>query len=216
MELETREDWRALATEIKSGGRLIEAADLGKANWKMLGSLGHVLARFWEAQRILLKRGGRENEALNRWLEIAPPVGDVPAEFELVVEVSDLGIRWVGFPNDEMEWANESIWSAFLRLPILKEFWHQHLRGNVLDVLLKLMPQAWLMESTLLPPGAIIAGLDITDWSELEKVDGKFKKDQHQVLRKLGDGNGTLIVARYRTDEKGIRLAEARALSEGA
>lgn len=210
MNLKSREDWRALAAGVKGSGRLAEAGDLGKANWKLLGSLGHVMARFWEAQRLLKKRGGRDQTALNHWLELAPEPGVIPAEFELVVMVTERGIRWLGVWDEEMGWANEAIWPALLRLPALNEFWRQHLRGNVLETLLKVLPQAWLMEKEPLPPGAVIAGLEISDWGQLEKVEGTFEKDPRQVLSKLEDGTESLLVVKYGTDAKGIRMVEVK------
>jgi len=55
---------------------------------------------------------------------------------------------------------------ALLHLPALRGFWRQELRQHHFDELRTIVPQAWVMDETAVPPGAVIHGLGITVWDE--------------------------------------------------
>lgn len=215
MSLDSSAEWRSWVVEAQARGAVLDASVLGKANWKVLGSLGHVMGRFWAAQQVLVKRGAGQVEGLQRWLDVAPQIGLVTEEFAIAVRVTSGGVRWLGVVDEEMEWANAAIWAAFLRLPALQGFWKQQLRGNVLEGLLRVVPEAWLMEATPLPPGAVIGGLGICDWKDLEKVEGNFVKGEDGVLSRVVEEEGAVVVARYGVNAKGTNLIEVVGLMGG-
>jgi hypothetical protein len=55
---------------------------------------------------------------------------------------------------------------ALLHLPALRGFWRQELRQHHFDELRSMVPQAWVMDETSVPPGTVIHGLGITAWQE--------------------------------------------------
>lgn len=65
------------------------------------------------------------------------------------------------------EGLGSSLWLALLRLRQLRDFWERELRRNGLDQLLALLPDAWLLDPTPLPPGAVIPRLEIGSWGDL-------------------------------------------------
>lgn len=60
------------------------------------------------------------------------------------------------------------VWSALLRLRPLREFWERALRRDALATLLDILPDAWLLDPALPPPGAVIPRLEIPSWDHWE------------------------------------------------
>ncbi|TLD68472.1 hypothetical protein FEM03_22475 [Phragmitibacter flavus] len=238
-------DLRTIAISIGIDGvdevvRREEPVVIGKANMKMLGSMGHVLVRFWEAQRVLMKKGGKEVEGLEVWLEGAPEFRNVPDGFGVLLRMTPSGLKLDGVLGEGGDGANGSIWPALLRLPGLRGFWEQQLRGSVLETLLSVTPQAWLVDPTPLPPGSVTAGLDVGSWAdfggqtdefslssrweapgdfraagdlELTKALAAFPEERTVLTRALVNAEPGFVVATYRVDEKGTSLVEAVQLS---
>ncbi len=65
---------------------------------------------------------------------------------------------------------NSPLWLALLHLRPLRDFWERELRRSTVDGLLDILPKAWLFDPAPLPPGAVIPGLEIASWSELEAL----------------------------------------------
>lgn len=65
--------------------------------------------------------------------------------------------------------SNNPHWLALLRLSPLREFWDRELRRATVDALHELLPDAWVMDPAVLPPGAVIPRLDIASWTELPR-----------------------------------------------
>ncbi len=63
--------------------------------------------------------------------------------------------------------ANDPLWYALLRLRPLREFWDRELRRNTADSLRQVLPDAWLLDPTPLPAGAVIPRLEISNWRAL-------------------------------------------------
>jgi hypothetical protein len=66
--------------------------------------------------------------------------------------------------------ADNSLWLALLRLRPLRNLWERELRRATLDSLLDLLPDAWVLDPSPLPPGAVIPRLEIPSWSGLPEV----------------------------------------------
>lgn len=63
--------------------------------------------------------------------------------------------------------ANLPLWFAMLRLRPLRPVWEAVLRRDHFESLLHTLPDAWLIDPTALPPGAVIPRLELADWKEL-------------------------------------------------
>jgi hypothetical protein len=55
---------------------------------------------------------------------------------------------------------------ALLHLPALRAFWRQELRESHWLSLRALVPPAWFLDAEIIPPGAVIAGLQAADWPQ--------------------------------------------------
>jgi hypothetical protein len=75
----------------------------------------------------------------------------------------------------------EKMLFAFLWMPQLEAFWREHLGAKSLEYLRRIFPRTWIVDSTPLPPHAVIPELGINDWREL----GKFSQKQRELVLKL-------------------------------
>lgn len=57
-----------------------------------------------------------------------------------------------------------------LHLPALKSFWRKELRAARFALLQRVLPRVWAKDETMLPPGAVIAGLGLTSWADLSRL----------------------------------------------
>jgi len=71
-----------------------------------------------------------------------------------------------------------------LHLPVLRDFWRKELRAARYEHLRRVLPKVWAMDPTPLPPGAVIAGLGITNWHDLSKLEAKGR--HFEIKRELG------------------------------
>ncbi|MCB1210563.1 MAG: hypothetical protein KDK97_14630 [Verrucomicrobiales bacterium] len=70
--------------------------------------------------------------------------------------------------SDQPSIADPRHW-ALLHLPGLRSWWTPVLRSTHFESLRALVPNAWTVEDAKLPPGSVIVGLDIPDWSHLPR-----------------------------------------------
>ena len=128
-------------------------------------SAGYRVTRWAAARQILGQRLIKQRleaglgEFLERWGAGALPVESVP-ELRLGFGVAQDQIWLQGGPLDL------PLERALLHLPALRGFWRQELRQHHFDELRCLVPQAWMMDDSAVPPGAVIHGLGITSWQE--------------------------------------------------
>jgi len=66
--------------------------------------------------------------------------------------------------------SNASLWPALLRLKPLREFWERELGRSHWEALCDILPDAWLVAPDVLPPGAVIPRLEISNWSEFSQI----------------------------------------------
>ncbi|HCN76725.1 MAG TPA: hypothetical protein DIT13_05975, partial [Verrucomicrobiales bacterium] len=109
-------------------------------------------------------------------------------------------------------------WQALLRLPALRAFWVAELRASHHAHLLKMTPHVWLMDETPLPPGSVIAGLGIPDWSHLPRLAGtgrRFREcgmeNKNRALIEIQPGQTGRVLARYERQGERIVFAGADA-----
>lgn len=126
-------------------------------------SAGYRVTRWAAARQVLGQRlmkqrlEARLGEFLERWGAGTLPVESVP-ELRLGFGVAQDQIWLQGGPLDL------PLERALLHLPALRGFWRQELRQHHFDELRSLVPQAWMMDDSAVPPGAVIHGLGITSW----------------------------------------------------
>lgn len=173
---------------------------VSKATLKQIASLGHVISRFLEARRVVFKQAQKQSEGqptLAQWLGInskegrpVPPLLEGDGYFATALrstgkqlqadtlllsstQVESLlkkaGLTGVALtlPVD----ANAAIWPALLRLGILKSSWEQEMRKNLYDALNLVLPDAWVLDPTPMPPGTVIPRLELAAWQDLDQTE---------------------------------------------
>jgi len=78
-------------------------------------------------------------------------------------------------------WLEEKMLFALFWLRPLAEFWRRELGEKHFLELQKVIPRTWLMDPQLLPPTAVIPGLEIQGWEELKK----FSQRERALVLKI-------------------------------
>ncbi len=177
-----------------------EGIDLSKAQRKILSSLGHQVVRFAAACDRLRTKQSPLSE-LDPWLQPARSwqetsiVGTSIFACHLTIDGTRLTLHPIIAPAAQCAAAltslpssaqpqadvlatpaslNESLWPALLRLRPLRDFWERELRRATVDILLELLPDAWLLDPSPIPHGSVIPRLEIASWKELNLTSRKF------------------------------------------
>lgn len=148
-------------------------APLTRPQREAVESAGYRVMRWLAAREVLQARvtKGRITGALGgfltHWLSVAP------------AHASD-GELWLSFDQLKLQLAGGSVWlakspleRALLHLPALRSFWRQELRLQHFEALRALVPQAWLLDSAEVPPGAVIQGLGTVSWQQTQQQAGQ-------------------------------------------
>lgn len=150
--------------------------------WKDLRPFGHECA-LWLAAMTMLQnrwRKGRFSEPLTsflgEWMPQEPLDTTLPETFDLVCDAGGLSAEGALLP------VTLPAWQALLHLPALRDFWTAELRASHYAHLLRMIPQAWCMDPAPLPPGTVIAGLGITAWEELPRLEAAGRSFARQVV----------------------------------
>jgi len=75
----------------------------------------------------------------------------------------------------------EKLWFGHFWSRPLQKFWRRELRANHWAKLKSLIPQTWVIDPAPIPHHAVIPGLEIQDWRELEK----FSQRQREFVLKV-------------------------------
>lgn len=150
------------------------STDLPRAVLKHLKPLGHEIKLWSLAAAQLVGRLHKDrlppelSSFLRTWMPGSVP--EMPAgPFTLLLGESSQGWQ---LATSSLPWLNDPTWAALLRLPALKNAWMSDLRASHFEHLLHLLPQAWVMDRTPLPPGSVIPGLEIPSWPDLVRLRG--------------------------------------------
>ncbi len=81
-------------------------------------------------------------------------------------------------PKPQLE---EKALFALLWMEQIRPFWREMLGEGTLKALQEHVPQTWIVDSTPLPPHAVIAELGINDWREM----AKFSQKQREMVLKI-------------------------------
>ena len=63
-----------------------------------------------------------------------------------------------------------AIWPALLRMKPLQSFWELEMRTNHYQTMKEVLPDAWVLDPSPIPPGAVIPRLGISDWGDIESL----------------------------------------------
>lgn len=82
----------------------------------------------------------------------------------------------------------EKLGLALFHHHLLQDYWAEALGGRTLKLLRKLIPQSWVIDSTPLPPGAVldgpkVGGRALTDWRQLG---GASQKERDLIIKISG------------------------------
>jgi hypothetical protein len=150
-------------------------ADLPKAVLKQVKPLGHEIGLWINALQTLKARleKGRFSPELTTFLRSRWPnqQADLPSgAFALLLREDPLGWQLIsGSPL----WLNDPAFAALLHLPALRPAWAADMRASHLEHLWQIIPHAWFLDPTPLPPGSVIAGLGIPSWQHLQSQRGQ-------------------------------------------
>jgi hypothetical protein len=177
-------------------------------------SAGYRVLRWAAARRVLQNRAAKGRfsaalgEYLSRWMPAATS-SDPATPLELVFTATGNQIHLTG---GNAAFATEPVERALLHLPALRSFWGNELRAAHFEALKAVIPPAWLRDPAAVPPGAVIHGLGISAWSDLDRAESHGLTWQKDVLtvRKI---DGTRINVRYvRNDKDQVVPSSAEAL----
>jgi hypothetical protein len=215
-------------------GRLV---DIPKPLLKHLKPMGHELT-LWQAAaqrwQTRLEKGRFEPSLqafLQHWQPRVRSDESAPNVFTVLLRGSDeQGWKVIA---SSLNWVNDPAWSALLNLPALSHYWMTEIRGSHLDHLRQIISRAWFMDPSPLPPGSVIAGLDIPAWPNLLRLKGQDRQWViHDTPAMLNDSlpdevwaaaitqamenggrllverpqGGSMIMARYKKSADGIHL----------
>jgi hypothetical protein len=118
-----------------------------------------------------------DGRALYRFFELFD-WQSVPCVRHLAAEASCGNIRITPPFKPHLE---EKLWLALLWAPSLQKIWRQSLRANLLKRLHELVPFAWMLDPTPLPPHAALPRLNAHSWEEV----AHFSQKNRQLALKI-------------------------------
>ena len=157
-------------------------AQLSRPQREAVESAGYRIVRWVAAREVLQKRiekgriAGPLGEFLKHWLSLAPVHGgdaDLWLSFNYALDQVTLNLA-----GGSSTLTHSPLEQALLHLPALRPFWRQELRLQHFEALRTLVPQAWLLDSAQVPPGAVIQGLGSVSWEKSKQRDGQYWKIQ--------------------------------------
>ncbi|MBB5034425.1 hypothetical protein [Prosthecobacter vanneervenii] len=151
-------------------------AQLPRSQREAMESAGYRVTR-WAAARAVLQARVTKNriagvlgEFLAHWLPHRI-VDEDTAEFWLSFGHNEERIQLTGGSPSMVNSLRER---ALLHLPGLRSFWSQELRQQHFAALRSLVPQAWLLDDTTVPNGAVIEGLNAVSWEQVRMTCKKW------------------------------------------
>ncbi|MDI1310943.1 hypothetical protein [Prosthecobacter sp.] len=149
---------------------------LPRSQREAVESAGYRIMRWVAAREVLQSRvtKGRISEPLGNflahWLSLAP-ANEADSELWLSFDyaLDPVELRLAG---GSVTLAKSPLEQALLHLPALRPFWSQELRQQHFVALRTLVPQAWLLDSAQVPPGAVIQGLGTVSWERMPQMRG--------------------------------------------
>lgn len=164
-------------------------------------TLGHAFSRLAAGIAVLttrVRKGNLLDEATRAWLQ--PWLGADETRLDLPIDTTGAALiawheegawRVLNPCHEEGQTALSDSWQralVLLHLPVLRDYWTRALRRRRFARLRRVLPQAWPVDPQPLPPGAVMAGTNVADWTKLSET-------QRQVLeeRALSTGQRVMI-----------------------
>lgn len=149
---------------------------LPRSQREAVESAGYRIARWVAAREVLQARvakgriAGPLGDFLAHWLSLAP-ANEADSELWLSFDYA-LDPAKLKLAGGSATLAKSPLEQALLHLPALRPFWSQELRQQHFVALRTLVPQAWLLDSAQVPPGAVIQGLGTVSWDRIPQMRG--------------------------------------------
>jgi hypothetical protein len=96
--------------------------------------------------------------------------------------------------------AEAPLWLALLRLRPLRPVWESVLRRDHFETLLQVFPDAWLLDPSPLPPGAVIPRLELSRWEALPATQhgsGRYIIASSSITEGAQELNGTMPASQW-------------------
>jgi hypothetical protein len=119
----------------------------------------------------------RSSEPLYRFFEMFD-LPNLPSRASLIDAAESGGIR---ITPPLKQYLEEKLWFGLFWSKSLQKFWRRELRASHWSKLRSLIPQTWILDPAPVPHHAVIPGLEIQDWRELEK----FSQKQREFVLKV-------------------------------
>lgn len=157
----------------------------------------------WTLEPVVLPKRAMEC-LLPVWYRVQP---DAPRQLPGLMEIPEAALA--------------PLWGALLHLRPLRQGWERYLRRQHLIRLRGLLPRAWLLDPTPVPPGAVIPGLEVADWAEFIR-NAPEEDPSYSLTSAWGEGSwqpasGTSLSTRVEealrepTDRRAILTKQAQA-----
>lgn len=153
-------------------------------------SAGYRALRWAAARKVLETRVNKGRIAgdlgvfLAHWLSFAPRQ-TASGELWLLFDCMPYHIRLVAGGEALVASPLER---ALLHLPALRPFWSQELRRQHFEALKAVVPQAWLLDTAAIPPGAVMQGLGVSSWEQL----GSIQEEAWEIRDQTGHSRADL------------------------
>lgn len=120
-----------------------------------------------------------DGDAVYRFFELFD-VDHVPAAVGLFEAAARRRIRLTPPPKSHLE---EKLLLALLWNRNLRMYWRQEMGAAFFDRMIELVPRAWVLDPSPLPPHAGIPGLELTNWQQLKELS---QREREFVLKISG------------------------------
>lgn len=188
---------------------------LPRIHREAIESAGYRVLRWVNAREVLQARitkgriTGALGDFLARWLPRTKGAATLD-DWQLTFDVINEQIRVSGGSITLVESPLEH---ALLHLPALRSFWSNELRRQHFMALKAIVPSAWIVDEEPVPSGAVIHGLGITAWDQLERLHGHEWDRRGQLLTACVPA-GLKINVRYERNCQGqVVLCSVEAMS---
>lgn len=164
-------------------------AGLPRSVLKQVKPLGHEIGLWAGAIQRLKTRleKGRFSPELTAFLQSYWPNQQADlctGSFGLLLREGRQGWQLVGGSS---LWLNDPAFAALLHLPALRPAWAADIRASHLEHLWQIIPHAWFLDPTSLPPGSVIGGLGIPSWQHLPSLHGRGRTFETPPATRLTD-----------------------------
>ncbi len=152
-------------------------AQLPRPQREAVESAGYRVVRWVAARKVLQARvtkgriAGPLSDFLAYWVSQAPTsnaASDLWLSFNYAMDQASLMLT-----GGSAAIAHSPLEGALLHLPALRPFWSQELRLQHFVALKSIVPQAWLLDTAEIPPGAVIQGVGEISWDRIPQMRGR-------------------------------------------